>query len=94
MSVRELQTAFEEAVEDYLATCQELGRLVPRPFQGSLLIPISPDLHCQMAIRARQERLSMDDFVRKSLEQMLTVPEIGVSQKARVGISGCQRIPI
>jgi predicted HicB family RNase H-like nuclease len=76
MSVRELQTAFEEAVDDYLTTCQELGRPVPRPFQGSLLIQIGPDLHCQIAIRARQERLSMDDFVRKSLEQVLTVPGI------------------
>jgi predicted HicB family RNase H-like nuclease len=27
-SVSELQKAFEEAVDDYISTCQELGRLV------------------------------------------------------------------
>lgn len=71
----ELQKVFEEAVDDYITTCQELGRPVQRPFQGSLLIPIGPDLHCQIAIQARKERLSMDDFVRKALEARVSWSE-------------------
>ncbi|OQW91570.1 MAG: hypothetical protein BWK78_04235 [Thiotrichaceae bacterium IS1] len=67
-SVAELQQAFEEAVDDYITTCQELGKPVQRPFQGSLLIPVAPDLHCQIAIQARKEKLSLEDFVRKTLE--------------------------
>ncbi len=67
-SVAELQQAFEETVNDYITTCQELGRPVQRPFQGSLLIPVDPDLHCQIAIQARKERLSLEDFVKKTLE--------------------------
>ena len=33
-SVAELRTAFEEAVDDYLITCEKLGRAPQKPYSG------------------------------------------------------------
>jgi len=40
-SVAELRTAFEEAVEDYLETCQKLGREPNRPYSGQFRLRLA-----------------------------------------------------
>lgn len=41
-SVNELREAFEEAIDDYLATCEKLGREPQRPFSGKLSLRLDP----------------------------------------------------
>ena len=38
-SVAELRIAFEEAVEDYLTTCEKLNRAPQKPYSGKLMLP-------------------------------------------------------
>lgn len=52
-SVRELEKAFHEAVEDYFAACRELKQKPERPASGRMLLRIPPELHAR-AIRSAE----------------------------------------
>jgi predicted HicB family RNase H-like nuclease len=45
----ELQAVFEEAVEDYLATCKRLNKPPQKPYSGKLRLRIPPDIHIAIA---------------------------------------------
>ncbi|MEP9318283.1 type II toxin-antitoxin system HicB family antitoxin [Pseudomonas sp. LABIM340] len=62
-SVSELRVAFEEAVDDYLATCEKLGREPQRPFSGKLSLRLDPQLHAQVAIKAELSNQSINQWV-------------------------------
>ncbi len=62
-SVSELREAFEEAVDDYLATCEKLGREPQRPFSGKLSLRLDPQLHAQVAIKAELNNQSINQWV-------------------------------
>ncbi|CAN2040005.1 hypothetical protein GMMP15_1510039 [Candidatus Magnetomoraceae bacterium gMMP-15] len=49
-SVNDLRAAFEDAVDDYLETCGKLGREPQKPYSGSIMLKISPDIHAAMAV--------------------------------------------
>lgn len=42
-SVAELRAAFEEAVDDYLATCKKLGQAPNKPYSGQFRLRLAPD---------------------------------------------------
>ena len=44
-NVRELRTAFEEAVEDYVETCARIGKQPQKPASGKLMLRVPPELH-------------------------------------------------
>ena len=44
-TVAELKKAFHEAVNDYLATCKELGKDPEKTYKGSFNVRIPSDLH-------------------------------------------------
>ena len=64
-----LESAFHEAVDDYLATCAELGREPEKPFKGSFNVRIAPELHERVMIAASQHGMSLNRFVAEALSQ-------------------------
>lgn len=62
-----LREAFEEAVEDYLAACAELGDEPDKPCKGTFQVRIAPDLHRCVAIEARRLGVSLNSFVERAL---------------------------
>jgi predicted HicB family RNase H-like nuclease len=66
-----VQTAFAELVEDYLATCTELGKEPCRPFKGSFNIRITPELHRQVAMAAADCGESMNSWIAAALEERI-----------------------
>lgn len=66
-SVKELKTAFEEAVEDYLATCLELGKTPDKTFKGTFNVRVSSDLHKRAALFAAVHNITLNEFVKKAL---------------------------
>ena len=62
-----LKVAFEEAVDDYLRTCEELGDQPDTPCKGSFNVRVGPDLHRSVAIAARAKDVSLNDFVGHAL---------------------------
>ncbi|NUQ37312.1 MAG: type II toxin-antitoxin system HicB family antitoxin [Caldilineales bacterium] len=61
-SVAELRTAFEEAVDDYLETCERLGRSPQRLYSGKLMLRISPEIHAAVATAAEVSGKSLNQW--------------------------------
>jgi predicted HicB family RNase H-like nuclease len=70
-TVKELKKAFHEAVNDYLATCAELGKEPEKTYKGSFNVRISPDLHRKAAKHAALKKMSLNDFVRYAIDMMV-----------------------
>ena len=68
-SVEELEEAFRDSVDDYLEFCELRGEEPDRPFSGRLMLRVSPQLHRQAYIRARQEGKSLNQWISEKLEQ-------------------------
>ena len=66
-SVKELQKAFQNSVEDYLAFCAKRGEEPDKPFSGKFIIRIKPEEHRQISIAARKEGKSLNAWVRDHL---------------------------
>lgn len=70
-SVKELQRAFEEAVEDYISLCEKEKIPVLKSMKGSFNIRISPDLHQRAAMVSSKQGVSLNQFVQKAIENSL-----------------------
>ena len=66
-SVDELEAAFHEAVDDYLAHCAKLGLPANRPFSGRLLLRVSPEVHAQASIAAKMAGVSLNQWAAQAL---------------------------
>jgi predicted HicB family RNase H-like nuclease len=62
--LKSLRAAFEEAVEDYLSTCAELGDIPEKPCKGTFNVRIGPVLHQQVALLAVVANVSLNDWVK------------------------------
>lgn len=67
-----LVNAFNEAVDDYLALCEEQGKAPEKPFKGSFNVRIAPELHERVVIAASQHGKSLNRFVSEALSQAVT----------------------
>ena len=70
-SVAELRDAFEEAVDDYLETCETLNRQPSKPFSGKLELNIPPDIHAGIAVAAEASGKSIDQWVEDTFTNAL-----------------------
>jgi predicted HicB family RNase H-like nuclease len=71
----ELEANFRMAVDDYLATCQELGRKPQKTYRGVFNVRIDPELHRKINREALHQGISLNRFVQETLA-------------ARVGVQG------
>lgn len=69
--VETLETAFKEAVEDYLDTCRELGVEPEKPFKGTFNVRTGPDLHRRASIYASTHDKSLNQVVTEALDTYL-----------------------
>lgn len=65
--IKSIQKEFEAAVDDYLETCEQLGRSPSKSYKGSFNVRISPDVHRQAAMTAYRHGLSLNDYVGKAI---------------------------
>ncbi|KAF0216663.1 MAG: HicB family [Geobacteraceae bacterium] len=68
-SVKELRAAFEEAVNDYLATCEKLGRAPQKPYSGKLMLRVSPEVHAHAAMMAEAHKMSLNQWAPEVLSK-------------------------
>ena len=68
-SVNELRSAFEEAVDDYLETCEKLGRPPQKPYSGKLLLRVDPGIHARAAALAEAQGRSLNAWAQDVLRQ-------------------------
>ena len=67
-SVDELRASFQEAVDDYLATCAELGREPDKPYSGRFVVRVSPEVHRLAETAAKALGKSLNAFASEALE--------------------------
>lgn len=70
-SVNELTDAFHEAVDDYLAYCEEEGIEAHKSYSGSLNVRLTPDVHSRVAYLAKQAGVSINSFIRSAVEKQI-----------------------
>lgn len=72
-SVSELRNAFEEAVEDYLETCEKLNRNPQKPFSGKISLRVSPKIHAEVAKIAKINGKSINGWITEKLEKEIAI---------------------
>lgn len=70
-SVHELTAAFHEAVDDYLAYCKDEGIEPDKSYTGVLNVRLTPTVHRQIAMLARQSGLTLNAYIRETLEEKI-----------------------
>ena len=68
-SVKELTTAFHEAVDDYLAYCEDEGLEPDTSYTGVLNVRLTPNIHRQIAMLALQAGVSINAYIKDALEE-------------------------
>ncbi len=68
-SVDEIETAFRESVDDYLAFCAEREEEPDKPFSGRLMLRLPKDLHREVFVWAKREGKSLNQFVVERLRR-------------------------
>jgi predicted HicB family RNase H-like nuclease len=72
-SVTELRAAFEESVDDYLATCQKLGRAPNKPYSGQFRLRLAPSIHARAAMLAEAHGKSLNAWVSEVIEKNISI---------------------
>jgi len=67
-SVAELQTAFKESIDDYLAFCRQRGEEPDKPFSGQFVTRIPQELHRQVNLAASISGKSLNSWVAEQLQ--------------------------
>jgi predicted HicB family RNase H-like nuclease len=70
-TVPELEKEFRAAVDDYLETCRELNVEPKKPYSGTFNVRIGPELHQQACEAAFLEGTTLNEYVRRSVEERL-----------------------
>ncbi len=67
-SVSELEQAFKDSVNDYLAFCKQRCEQPEKPFSGKFNVRVPPDLHAKLSIEAHVHRESLNSLIIKMLQ--------------------------
>jgi predicted HicB family RNase H-like nuclease len=68
-TVDEIEQAFRDSVDDYLAFCKERGEEPDRPFSGKFNLRIPPDLHAKLSTAAQLQGESLNNYITKMLQR-------------------------
>lgn len=67
-SVKELEKAFKDSIEDYLAWCTERGEQPEKPYSGKIHIRLEPSLHAKLAHDAALHGVSLNAYIAEKLK--------------------------
>ena len=62
-SVEELEQAFKDSINDYLAWCRKRSKEPEKATSGKFNLRMPPDLYVQIAVHAAQEGISMNSYI-------------------------------
>ncbi len=68
-SVTELRAVFEEAVDDYLESCAQVGRPPQKPYSGNLMLRVPPEVHAAVAAAAEVSGKSINQWATEVLAE-------------------------
>jgi predicted HicB family RNase H-like nuclease len=62
-SVDEIEKAFRESIDDYLAFCQERSEKPDKPFSGKFVLRVPTELHHKLFIQASRSGKSINNWL-------------------------------
>lgn len=68
-TVDDLRAAFHEAVEDYLETCEKVGKEPQKSYSGKMMFRVSPDVHRKAVLAAELEGKSLNQWAEDVLSR-------------------------
>jgi predicted HicB family RNase H-like nuclease len=86
----DLRREFESAVDDYIKTCQELGREPQRPFRGQFNVRVPAAMHRSAVLRALTDDVHLNEVVVRALEVYLN-PCAQVSHNTYVTVQASEK---
>ena len=69
ITVDELEGAFHESVDNYIAISEETGRPVQKPYSGKLMLRVSPEVHAAVATAAEVHGKSINQWASDVLDK-------------------------
>jgi len=70
--VRDLEKAFRESVDDYLAMCAQRGEDPEKPYSGKFIVRVDPRVHRDIATAAARAGKSLNAFTGELLKDWVT----------------------
>jgi predicted HicB family RNase H-like nuclease len=70
-TVKGIEVAFQESVDDYLEACQRFSKSPNKPYSGHLMLRIPPELHAQVAALAKASGKSINTWAVELFSQRL-----------------------
>ena len=68
-TVDELESAFHESVDNYIAISEETGRPPQKPYFGKLMLRIPPEVHAAVATAAQVHGKSINQWASDTLKK-------------------------
>jgi predicted HicB family RNase H-like nuclease len=82
-SIKEIEKAFRESVDDYLAFCNERGEEPGKPFSGQFILRVTPELHRHLSMLAEVSGVSLNGLVAECLGREVEAKLSLASTKSR-----------
>jgi predicted HicB family RNase H-like nuclease len=67
-TVAQIKKAFKESIDDYLNFCKERNEEPEKPFSGKFNLRIDPELHRQVYIAAKQDKISLNNWIAEAIK--------------------------
>ena len=64
----EIEQAFRDSIDDYLAFCAERGEPPDRPYSGKIPLRVSPEMHRRAATLAQAAGMSLNQWIAHRIE--------------------------
>ena len=68
-SVKELEQAFKDSVDDYLEFCQSRGEKPDKTFSGNIHVRMNAKLHEAISFEAARMGISLNELITQKLSQ-------------------------
>jgi predicted HicB family RNase H-like nuclease len=68
VSFVEVEQAFRDSIDDYLAFCAARGEPPDRPYSGKIPLRVDPETHRRAAARAQAEGVSLNQWIARRIE--------------------------
>lgn len=66
-TMAELEAAFREAFDGYVAACEAMGQAPDKPFSGRLMLRLAPEVHGQVNRAAEVSGMCVNQWVARTL---------------------------
>lgn len=72
-TVDELEQDFKNGIDEYLEICKEKGIEPQKSYTGAFNVRISSDMHGQAVLKAQEQGITLNAFVKLAIEELLKV---------------------